>query len=146
MQRVTYLCGITGIVLLAAGVLVPYLMPNMAWSLHWRGRAYGFSWQVPCYGLAVLYSLFAFLYSIGFLRFDATVAQWHFWLCLGCIVLYVSGQAFFDQAMRDDAAHQLGLKGTAIAVSFIASIPVFLALQVLFAFELVRALVKLRAA
>jgi hypothetical protein len=40
----------------------------------------------------------------------------------------------------------LGLKGTAIAVSFIASIPVFLALQVLFAFELVRALVKLRAA
>jgi hypothetical protein len=146
MQRVANLCVITGIFLLAAGILIPYLMPNTGWSLHWRGTGYGFSWQMPCYGLAALFSLFAFLYSISYLPFDKTVAQWHFWLSLGCVMLYASGQGFFYMAMRDGTVPQLGLKGTVIALSFLASVPVFLATQLLFAFELVRAVVKLHPA
>jgi hypothetical protein len=146
MQRVANLCVITGVVLLAAGVLMPYLTPGTGGSLHWRGIGYGFSWQTPCYGLAALFSLFAFLYSIGYLPFDKTVARWHFWLSLGCVVLFVLGMVIFYVTVRGGTTPKLGVAGTAFAVSVLASIPIFVVTQLFFAVALVRALMKMHPA
>jgi hypothetical protein len=79
MPRVENLSAITSIALLIAGVLLPHFAPNSGWSMTWRGTGYGFSYQMPCYGIASLFGVFAFLYSIGYVPFDKAVAQWHFW-------------------------------------------------------------------
>jgi hypothetical protein len=146
MQRVENLCVITGIVLLVTGILLKYVGPDFGWSLSWAHTGYGFSWHMPCYGLAVLFTLFAFLYSIVYIPFDKTVAQWHFWLSLGCVVLCVLGVVIFSLATRGGTTPKLGVAGTAFGMSVIAGIPIFLATQLLFVIQLVRALVKMRLA
>lgn len=146
MQRVENLCAITSIVLLVTGILLKYLGPDFGWSLSWAHTGYAFSWHMPCYGVAVLFTLFAFLYSIAYIPFDQRIAQWHFWLSLGCVVLFALGAVIFYVTAQGGTTPKLGLAGTAFALSVIASIPIFMLTQLLFAVELVRALVKMHPA
>jgi hypothetical protein len=108
--------------------------------------SFGLSWETPLYGVAALFGLFACLYSIGYIPFDARLVQWHFWLSLGCVVWCVIGEVVFYMAVRGETTPQLGTGGQALALSFLATIPIFLATQLLFAFALVRALIKMRLA
>jgi surface polysaccharide O-acyltransferase-like enzyme len=144
MQRVENLCVITSIVFLVTGILLKYVGPNFGWSLTWAHTGYGFSWHMLCYAAAVLFTLFAFLYSIAYIPFDQRIAQWHFWLSIGCVVLFVLGIVIFYMAVRGGATPKLGLAGTAFALAVLASLPIFAVTQLLFAVELVRALVKMR--
>ena len=144
MSRVENLCVITSIILLAAGISTPYLTPNTGWDVIVGKTSFGLSWRMPLYGVAALFSLFACLYSVPYIPFDTHVVRWHFWLSLGCVIWCIIGQVVLYMTLRDETLQHLGVAGTALALSFLATIPIFLATQVLFAVALVRALIKMR--
>ncbi len=126
MPRVENLSAITSMALLIAGVLLPHFAPNSGWSMTWRGTGYGFSYQMPCYGIASLFGVFAFLYSIGYIPFDKTVAQWHFWLSLGSVILCAAEWTIFSILVtRNTLSSQLSVFGTFAVLSFFSSILFF---------------------
>jgi hypothetical protein len=88
--------------------------------------------------------LFACVYSIRYIPFDTRIVQWHFWLSVGCVAWCIIGLVAFYMAVRGETEPRLGIPGQALALSFLATFPIFLATQVLFAFALVRALIKMR--
>lgn len=98
---------------------------------------------MPLYAVAALFSLIACLYSIRYIPFQTSLVQWHFWLSVGCVVWCVIGQIVLYMTLQRDAT-ELGVAGQVLATSFMASIPIFLATQLLFAFALVRALLNMR--
>ena len=85
---------------------------------------------MPLYAVSALFSLFASVYSIVYIPFDTRVVQWHFWLSLGSVIWCLIGQIALYFTLRSDTT-QLGVAGQALALSFVATIPVFLAAQAL---------------
>jgi hypothetical protein len=146
MGRVQNLCVITSVVLLVAGISAPYLTPNTGWDIRLGRTGFGLSWQTPCYGVAALFSIFAFLYSIRYIPFHQTVVQWHFWLSVVCVLWFSIGEVALYMALRNETSLQLGVTGEALALSFLATIPIFLLTQLLFVFELARAVITMRLA
>jgi hypothetical protein len=144
MARVENLCVITSIILLIAGISTPYIPLNTGWSVIVGNTSFGLSWETPLYWLATLFCFFACVYSIRYIPFDTRLVQWHFWLSLGCVVWCIIGLVVFDVVVRGETEPRLGITGQALALSFVATLPIFLATQVLFAFALVRALIKMR--
>lgn len=144
MTRVENLCVITSIILLIAGLSTPYIPLNTGWSVTVGNTSYFLSWETPLYGVATLFCLFACVYSIRYIPFDARIVQWHFWLSLGCVVWCIIGLVVFYMGARGETEPRLGITGQALALSFVATLPIFLATQLLFAFALLRALVKMR--
>ena len=142
MARVENLCVITSIILLVAGISTPYLTPNTGWAVIVGNTSFGLSWRMPLYAVSALFSLVASVYSIVYIPFDTRVVLWHFWLSLGSVIWCLIGQIALYFTLRSDTT-QLGVAGQALALSFVATIPVFLAAQLLFAFALVRGLVKM---
>jgi hypothetical protein len=96
------------------------------------------------YGVAALFGLFACLYSIRYIPFNQSFVQWHFWLSLGCVIWCIIGWVAFYVTVQKEPLPQLGATAQALISSFLATIPIFLATQVVFAFALVRALLKMR--
>jgi hypothetical protein len=140
VEQVKNLCVIASILLLAGGTTIAYLAANTGPSIILGTTSFGFSWQTPLYGTAALFSTFACLYSIPYIPFHKTVVQWHFWLSLGCVVWCSAGAVIFYQTLKAGKDGPVGAAGTALVWTFLASIPIFLATQLLFAVELVRAL------
>ncbi|MFZ0662352.1 MAG: hypothetical protein WAM66_06630 [Acidobacteriaceae bacterium] len=150
MLRSQTLFAIASTALLALGLLMPYAAPNQAISVTRHpasGQSYAvaYSLRVPCYGLAALFALFAFFYSIGTIRFSRVLMQWHFWLSLGSVAWLALGWMIFGLVVRGEPVpSRLGIPGTALTLSFLAAIPVFVAAQAWFFVDLVRALIKTR--
>src|ERR1700686_222691 len=86
MARIENLFVITSIVLLVAGISTPYLPMNTGWSIIVGKTSFGLAWETPLYGVAALCGVFACLYSIRYLPFNARFMQWHFWLSVGCVI------------------------------------------------------------
>jgi hypothetical protein len=144
MTRVENLFVITSIVLLVGGISTPYLPMNTGWSIILGKTSFGLAWETPLYGVAALFGVFACVYSIHYLPFNARFVQWHFWLSLGCVIWCIIGWVVFYMVARKEPEPQLGVAGQALALSFMATIPIFVATQVTFAFALVRALIRMR--
>lgn len=142
MARMENLCVFASIILLVAGIATPYLTPNTGWDIIVGKTSFGLSWQMPLYAVAALFSLIACLYSIRYIPFQTSLVQWHFWLSAGCVVWFVIGQIVLYTTLRGNVP-QLGVAGQVLATSFLASILIFLMTQLLFAFALVRALLKM---
>jgi hypothetical protein len=145
MVRIENLCVITSIILLIAAISTPYIALNTGWSVIVGNTSFVLSWATPLYGVATFFCLFACVYSIRYIPFDTRIVQWHFWLSLGCVVWCIIGLVVLDMAARGGTEPRLGIIGQALALSFLATLPLFLATQALFAFALVRALIKMRS-
>jgi hypothetical protein len=116
-----------------------------------QNRGYAFSVEMPFYCIAALFGIFAFLYSIGYIPLSATMARWHFWLSVVSVVVCIAGAATFswyveyaERARIVDT--NIGTGGTLVAVSFAAGLLTFVSMQLWFAVDLARALVKMRTA
>jgi hypothetical protein len=144
MARVENLFVMTSIVLLIGGLSTPYLPMNTGWSIVVGRTSFALAWETPLYAAAALFGLFACLYSIHYLPFNARFIQWHFCLSLGCVIWCIIGWVVFGMMVRHKLEPQLGVAGQALALSFMATIPIFVATQVAFAFALVRAFIKMR--
>jgi hypothetical protein len=104
----------------------------------------GLRFQVTFYGVAALFGVFAFLYSIGYiLPLSPTMAKWHFWLSFVGVALCVAGGAIFRLG-AENAKEPWTLGVNSIALSVIGGLFMFLSVQVWFAFDLARAAFNLR--
>lgn len=115
-----------------------------------HNRGYAFSVEMPLYCLAALFATFAFLYSIGYIPFNSTMAKWHFWLSLVSVVLCVAGWMIFswyvEYAERTKIVDtKIGTGGMLLAASFAAGLLTFVSMQLWFTADLARALWKMHA-
>ena len=106
---------------------------------------YAFPFQTPCYGIAALFCLFACLNTIGYIPYDRITVQWHFWLSVGSVVLFIAWFVWLRAAAQHSVtAPSLGASGTILAVLFLSSVPIFLIAQAWFVIGLVRAILRMR--
>lgn len=153
MPRTPTLFAIVAAALLIIGLLMPSLSPRDLTSVTtWRpppGQSYAvaYSPRVPCYALAALFAVFAFLYSLWTIPFSRALVHWHFWLTFCSVLLAAAGVlAFFIAAERDSSSGPFGPFGITLTLLFAASIPIFLAAQLWFVIDFIRALIKVRQA
>ena len=145
MPRVENLFATASIAVLALGLLTTRIAPNQEISF-WQGNgvAYGFSLRMPCYGIAALFCVFAFLNAIGYIPFDRSTVQWHFWVTLGSVLLLCAGfEGLRILGQRPVQPPTLGIPGTLVAFSILTSIPIFLVAQAWFAVGLIRAILRM---
>lgn len=101
--------------------------------------------QVIFYGIAGLFGVFAFLYSIGYIiPLSPTMSKWHFWLSFFGVALCIAGGAIFRFGV-ENAKEPWTLGMNLIAFSLITGLLMFLPVQLWFAFDLARAVLKLRS-
>jgi hypothetical protein len=105
---------------------------------------------MPFYCIAALFCVFAFLYSIGYIPFNSTMARWHFWLSLVSVVICIAGAAIFswyvEYAERTKIVDtKIGTGGMLLAASFAAGLLTFVSMQLWFTADLARALWKMHA-
>jgi hypothetical protein len=151
MLRVQNLFAVAAIGLLAFGLLASKFASQTGFAIHTgaHSRAYGFSNQMPLYCMAALFAGFAFLYSMGYIPFSSTMMRWHFWLSLVSVVLCVAGWAIFSwyaEYAERIAETKVGQGGTLLAASFVAGLLTFPSMQLWFAIDLARAILKMRKA
>jgi hypothetical protein len=144
VNRVASLFAIVGLLTVALGLFTTRLKPFGVTITH-GNSAYGFSVQFVLYGIAALFCVFTCLNSAGYIPFDKTSVQWHFWLSTFGVVLFIAGFAWlYSAGQRPESSPNLGIKGTIMAVSYLSSIPIFLIAQAWFAVASVRALLRMR--
>lgn len=104
----------------------------------------GLRFQVIFYGVAALFGVFAFRYSIGYiLPLSPTMAKWHFWLSFVGVALCIGGGAIFRFG-AENAKEPWTLGVNSIALTVVGGLLMFLSVQVWFAFDLARAVFSLR--
>jgi hypothetical protein len=153
MLRTQHLFAFTTIGLLALGLLASQFgsQPHLTIQAGAQNRGYAFSSEMPFYCIAALFGLFAFLYSIGYIPFNSTMARLHFWLSLISVAVCIAGAAIFswyvEYAERTKIVDtELGTSGMLLAASFAAGLLTFVSMQLWFAVDLARALFKMHTA
>lgn len=153
MPRTQTLFALTSVALLIAGLSMPFLAPTQGITVTYPRPAPGqpyavmYSPRVPCYGLAAFFAVFAFLYSLWNIPFSRALVHWHFWLTFGSVALAAVGFLVFAiVAEKNLASGPFGPFGIAVTLFFAASIPIFLAAQLWFVIDLIRALLRMRHA
>lgn len=152
MPRTATLFAIASVALLVTGLLMPDAVPHAGIVVprphitagHPSVVAYPL--RVSCYCLATLFAVFAFAHSIAFIPYSRGLTHWHFWLSLGCVVwLAVGYTALGIVGSRQTSSQPFGPFATVLAFSFLATVPVFVATQLWFVIDLIRALLTMRA-
>ena len=149
MLRTQNLFAFAAVGLLAFGLIVSQFGSPGGFTIGTQNRGYAFGHEMPLYCIAALFAVFAFLHSIGYIPFSATMARWHFWLSLVSVLVCFAGAAIFHwyaSRTTDTADTTLGLGGNLVAASFVAGLLTFVAVQLWFAVDLARALWKMHAA
>jgi hypothetical protein len=139
--RIQNLFAMTSLALLAGGIFASMMSSGFTLILGQR-RGFGLGYQVPLFGIAALFSVFAFLYSIGYIPFSPTMAKWHFWLSLVGVALCIAGAVIFRFA-AENAKEPWTVGVNSIVVSVFAGLFAFLPVQLWFAFDLARAVLRL---
>ena len=141
MPRVQTLFAATTLALIALGLFAS--VSSGFDFLIGEKRGFGFSLEVPIFGMAALFCGFAFVYSIRYIPFSLTMAKWHFWGSIVGVTLCIIAVATFKFGAR--ALLVLGSLGVKLVVfSVITGLLTFLSVQVWFAFDLTRAVLSLR--
>jgi hypothetical protein len=148
MLRTQNLFAFAAMGLLAFGLLASQFgsLPHLTFGT--QNHGYAFSSEMPFYCIAALFAAFAFLYSIGYIPFSATMARWHFWLSLLSVLICFAGAVIFHRyasRITGTADTQLGPGGMLLAASFAAGLLTFVSMQLWFTVDLARALFKMRA-
>jgi hypothetical protein len=145
MIKVSNLFAIAATLMLVLG-LVSNHVPNCAGLSFPIGKArYGFPLQMYCNAFAALFCLFSFVYSIGFIRFGRTISLWHFWVSASTVLVLAIAIAVWVRHVPADAGGDLGTTGAILALSALASLPIFVLAQLGFCAEFIRALAHLRS-
>ena len=146
MNRIDTLFAIASLLLLAFGLIVTRLK-FLGLSFISGSASYSFAPQFVLYGIAGLFAIFACLNSAGYIPFNKTTIQWHFWLSVVSVALLIAGFIWLRFAgLRSTTHTNLGFGDSIMAWSFIASVPIFLFAQTWFAVGLIRAILRMRHA
>jgi hypothetical protein len=142
VPRVENLFALTALAYLAAGLYVGTYSGFVV--LVGQTQVPGLRFQVLFYGVAALFGVFAFLNSIGYIiQLSPTATKWHFWLSfVGVALCFIGGAIFRFGAENAKEPWTLGVN--AIVFSVGAGLLAFLPVQLWFAFDLVRAVLRLK--
>lgn len=131
MNRAAQLFALSAALFLTAGLLPSRVFPFtiLSPSVHVRGAAFDVPWDAVFFGLAALFSLFAFVYAL-WSRLNQSAAMWHFWLSAVAMALYAADLAAF-QVMKPTLPASPGTFGT-IVVGLVGGTAAFVAAQIVF--------------
>jgi hypothetical protein len=149
MLKAQNLFAVAAIGLLALGLLASKFAQQTGLTITTRSRTFMCSNDMPLYCIAAFFAAFAFLYSIGYIPFSPIMMRWHFWLSLVSVVLCVAGWAIFSwysEHAERIADTKVGPGGMLLAASFVAAVLTFVSMQLWFAIDLARAILKMRKA
>ena len=95
-------------------------------------------YQVPCYGLAGLFAIFAGFYALDWIRLSEATVDWHLWLSLIGVAMFGFAFALFARIAATDAGQQAG-QGTLfiVAAGLLAGPVVFVVGQFLLVLALI---------
>jgi hypothetical protein len=147
MSRVTTLFAISAIALISAGIIADYWVSGtgITWTSN-RTTGYAFPLDVPCNALAALFCLFALRYSIFYIPFSTTSAQWHFWLSAVGVVSFAIGFLCIPSLLSAPGGGSLTSYGHFVIGLFFAGVAVFLIAQVWFVISFVGGLFHIQHA
>ncbi len=76
----------------------------------WPGARMGYvvGCQVPCYGLAGIFAIFACFYALNSIRLSEATVDWHLWLSLSGVTLFCFGYALLARIGAEGTAQQTG--------------------------------------
>lgn len=144
MARSDNLFAALSALLLLGGMMLSRVVPNQGITL-WKSvngspSSLNISPNMPCFGAAAAFALFAFLYSTGYVHIERAFEQWQLWLSAGSIFLFLVGYFSFGAV-----THHSGVASNhadlIAGIVLLCSIPLFLLAQALFLFGVVRAMV-----
>ena len=98
MPRLSTLFAVAAISLLALGLLIPHLNLRSGMALSLPGTVYSIPNSLLCYGAALCFSLFAFLYSIWMIQWNAPAQRWHLGLSVLCVAVFSAASVGLDRS------------------------------------------------
>ena len=97
MGRAANLFALASIVLLALGVIFSnFVKGSHSMTIALPRTQFAVSYEVPCYGVAALFALFACTYALGLISLNKSIINWHLWLSLSGVVLFGLGFALLN--------------------------------------------------
>jgi hypothetical protein len=109
VNRIDTLFALASLLLLAFGLFVSRLK-EFGISFVSGNVSYGFRPQFILYGIAGLFAIFACLNFAGYIPFNKTTIQWHFWLSVVSVALFIAGFIWLGFAgLRSTTHSNLGL-------------------------------------
>lgn len=107
MVRAANLFATASVTLLIAGLILSncFEKPRLM-SMHLPGSytAYAIGCEVPCYGIAGLFAVFACSHALGWIRLSEAMVDWHLWLSLSGVAVFGFGFALFARVAAEGAA------------------------------------------
>ena len=95
MQRVQSFFAVAALLVLALSLWRPRWALDAGLSVQWGGRGYFIPSQILLYGVALVFTFFAFLYSLWFIPWSVQAACWHLGMSvIGAGVFFGSLLAF----------------------------------------------------
>jgi hypothetical protein len=110
MVRATNLFAAASATLLILGLILSNFFPTRGMSVWWPGSSMGriIGFQIPCYGLAGLFAIFAFSYALRWIRVNEAIVDWHLWLSLSGVAMFGLGFALLARVAGEGAAPHPG--------------------------------------
>jgi hypothetical protein len=140
MPRPQTLFVIAAVVALVLGLVTSRLSLSTGMALTLPGASYVIPNSMLCYGAALFFCLFAFLYSIWMVPWSIPAATWHFALSIFAVVAFLAASIQM-QRFRPDAASSPA--SITVLLAFSLSPIFFLAVQGLFLLDGMRRLLSL---
>ena len=103
----TNLFAAASVALLIGGLVLSNFFEKEAnMSVSWPGAHAGYiiGCQVPCYGLAGMFAIFACSYAVGWLRLGEATIGWHLWLSLSGVAVFGLAFALLGRVAGQGAA------------------------------------------
>lgn len=133
MQRVATLFSVVAVVVLLFGIAAPHIVPNLFMSLKLNRVGYAIPYSAVCFGMGLLLSLFAFLYSaVWMVQWSTGTGWWHF----GLSVVVVTG--FIGCLLGNRLLHQQLDRSVPIMAMLILSPAIFALIQIGFGVDAFR--------
>ena len=111
MARAANLFASASVTLLIAGLILSncFSRPRlMAVHLPGSHTAYGIGCEVPCYGMAGLFAIFACSHALGWIRLSEAMVDCHLWLSLSGVAVFGFGFALFARVAAEGASPKPG--------------------------------------
>ncbi|MGA7317308.1 MAG: hypothetical protein WBX22_25425 [Silvibacterium sp.] len=111
MVRAANLFAAASVTLLIVGLVLSNLVKKpQHMSVIWPGSHTGYiiGCEVPCYGLAGLFAVFAFSYTLRWIRMSETMVDWHLGLSLFGAAMFGFGFALLTRVAAEGAGRQAG--------------------------------------
>jgi hypothetical protein len=135
MARLPTLFAVSAACALVLGILSPRFDVRAGMSVTWHGAGYMIPNKTLCFGAAVFFCLFAFLYSIRLIPWSVGAGSWHFGLSILCIIIF---SVAFVAAGCYPEAESSSNPVLIVMLLFVASPVCFLLIQGLYLIDAVR--------